>query len=154
MHKHLQRLDRVWIADPIVYITTCTYKRNPLLANKEFHETCVEVWRNAEELYGWVVGRYVLMPDHIHFFCQAKRDDCQLRTFIGKWKEWTSKYACRRLGMIPPIWQPEYFDHVLRSAESYEDKWIYIRDNPVRAGLAATPEEWPYQGELHALRCE
>jgi hypothetical protein len=41
----------------------------------------------------------------------------------------------RNLKVEPPHWQKGFFDHVLRSGESYTEKWHYIRDNPVRAGL-------------------
>jgi REP element-mobilizing transposase RayT len=132
MHKHLRHLDQVWISNAIVFVTTCTLDRRKVLANDSMHEICLEVWENAEQLYGWAVGRYVLMPDHIHFFCAPRTDDFPLATFIGKWKEWTAKYAKRRLDFVMPLWQPEFFDHFLRTSESYEEKWLYVRDNPVR----------------------
>jgi putative transposase len=47
-----------------------------------------------------------------------------------------------------PFWQEGFFDHVLRSDESYSQKWNYVRENPVRAGLVKSVEEWPYQGEI------
>ncbi|HEY2681003.1 MAG TPA: hypothetical protein VGI59_06740 [Candidatus Udaeobacter sp.] len=46
-----------------------------------------------------------------------------------------------------PIWQRGIFDHVLRSDESYAEKWNYVRANPVRAGLVNDPD-WPYAGEI------
>jgi hypothetical protein len=46
------------------------------------------------------------------------------------------------------LWRPGFFDHVLRNGESYAQKWNYVRDNPVRAGLVARNEDWPYQGEI------
>jgi hypothetical protein len=36
----------------------------------------------------------------------------------------------------------EFFDHLLRSEESYDQKWNYVRDNPVRANLAQKAAEW------------
>ena len=55
----------------------------------------------------------------------------------------------------PRLWQPGFFDHVLRSNESYSQKWNYVRENPVRAGLVKSVEglvksveDWPYQGEI------
>jgi REP element-mobilizing transposase RayT len=92
------------------------------------------------------------MPDHVHFFCASKREDHSLPTFVGKWKEWTSKYAKRRHCVETPLWQPEFFDHVLRTSESHEEKWLYVRDNPVRAGLVESADDWAYQGELNELR--
>jgi putative transposase len=44
--------------------------------------------------------------------------------------------------------QEGFFDHLLRSYESYTQKWDYVRMNPVRAQLSKTPEDWPYQGEI------
>jgi REP element-mobilizing transposase RayT len=152
MHKHLPRLDQIWVATPIVYVTACTLERRPELANQQMHEICCEVWRNAEQLYGWIVGRYVVMPDHVHFFCLPRTDEHSLQTFIGKWKEWTAKYAKRRHNVKVPLWQPEFFDHLLRTSESYEERWHYVRDNPLRAGLVSAAEDWPYQGELHEFR--
>ena len=34
-----------------------------------------------------------------------------------------------------PIWQKSFIDHILRSDESYGNKWEYVRQNPERAGL-------------------
>jgi REP element-mobilizing transposase RayT len=152
MGKHLRRLERVWIEDPIYFITTCTQGRRHALAVEAVHSILLEVWTNAESLYGWYVGRYVVMPDHVHFFCAGPREQTPLSMFIGKWKEWTAKYVRRRLGLPPVLWQPEFFDHVLRSGESYEEKWEYTRQNPRRAGLVTRVEDWPFQGEIHDLR--
>ena len=41
-----------------------------------------------------------------------------------------------------------FFDHLLRSEESYAQKWDYVRENPVRAQLVERVEDWPYAGEL------
>ena len=44
-----------------------------------------------------------------------------------------------------------FFDHVLRSEESATEKWDYVRNNPVRGGLAPRWQEWPYAGEIFPL---
>ena len=46
------------------------------------------------------------------------------------------------------LWQPGFFDHLLRHDESYAEKWLYVRDNPVRKRLVATWDAWPYRGEI------
>ena len=46
------------------------------------------------------------------------------------------------------LWKEGFFDHVLRSDESYSQKWNYVRENPARAGLVNLAEDWPYQGEI------
>ena len=51
----------------------------------------------------------------------------------------------------PSVWQPEFFDHLIRSSESYDQKWEYVRDNPVRAGFVSTANAWKYAGEIERL---
>ena len=88
------------------------------------------------------------MPDHVHFFCAECATGAKhaLSRFVGSWKEWTAKELSRDLSLPAPVWQERFFDHVLRSDESYAEKWAYVRENPVRAGLASTWAAWPYQG--------
>ena len=150
-HQHLGRLGRLWLDAPIYFITTNVAKRRRVLANADAFAVLQEVWQNAERLYGWHVGSYVVMPDHVHFFCAADFNGRPLSLFVGKWKEWTAKYLCRRHGHPAELWQQGFFDHVLRSDESYDEKWLYVQQNPVCAELVATFEEWPYRGKNYTL---
>jgi putative transposase len=50
-----------------------------------------------------------------------------------------------------PIWQRDFWDTQLRRNESYEEKWHYVIENPVRAGFVNNSEDWPYQGEINVL---
>ena len=45
-------------------------------------------------------------------------------------------------------WQHSFYDHIIRSDESIEDAIAYIARNPVRAGLAATWQSYPYSGSI------
>jgi putative transposase len=119
MHKHLRRLNRVCNDWPIYFITTCTFKRRAILASKEAAQVLVDEWQNARDRHGWAIGRHVIMPDHVHFFCSAELDAKALPTFMQAWKQWTSKRIARELKLFGTIWQEEFFDHVLRSDESY-----------------------------------
>jgi len=53
-----------------------------------------------------------------------------------------------RVGIHKPHWQEGFFDHLLRSQESYSQKWEYVRMNPVRAKLSETPQGWPFQSQI------
>jgi hypothetical protein len=41
-------------------------------------------------------------------------------------------------------WQSGFFDHRLRDRFEIEEKLSYVLLNPVREGLCARPEDWPY----------
>ena len=49
------------------------------------------------------------------------------------------------------VFQKDCWDRQMRDAEHYERRLEYVRQNPVRAGLVARPEDWPYQGTIHDL---
>ena len=82
-------------------------------------------WRKARDVHGWLVGRYVVMPDHVHFFA-APADSMakDLSGFLGSWKSWTQRLIWQASPEFR--WQPEFFDHLMRSAESYAEKWDYV----------------------------
>ena len=148
-HKHLRRLSRLWVDDPVFFVTACVADRNPLLACEAAHAILREVWDRGGRLHGWQAGSYVIMPDHVHLFCAPGRKAASLSAFVGGWKEWSTKFLHRRLSLTGFQWQPGFFDHVLRTEESYTQKWDYVRHNPVRAGLAKDADDWPYAGHLH-----
>jgi putative transposase len=87
------------------------------------------------------------MPDHLHLFAAPGPLDLPLDTWVRYWKSQFTKV--HREG--PRNWQTDHWDTRLRSEESYEERWWYVRNNPVRAGLVARTEEWPFQGELNRL---
>ena len=130
-----------------------TFRRKKQLARDVIHDILRLELLSSAAKYGWCVGRYVVMPDHLHLFCAAtdESEARPLQTFVGKFKEWSAKRLHRELGLAPPIWQPEFFDHVLRSNESYLEESHYVLENPVRGGLVSRSEEWPFAGELSDL---
>ena len=149
--EHLRRLSNVWVKQPLYFLTACTHERRPILTAPGVPELLIEAWRVSSEINGWGVGRYVVMSDHVHFFAKPLSQRKSLSGFIRDWKRWTGGEILRVSPLAAPIWQSEFFDHVLRSVQSYEEKWNYVRENPVRAGLAAKADDWPHAGECEVL---
>jgi REP element-mobilizing transposase RayT len=147
VRKHLRRLEQIWVESEIHLVNICTHRRQPVLACDTVAPELVSVLRDVSATTAWCVGRYVIMPDHVHFFCWRTGETHSLCDFVGQWKSWTTHRAWE-LGHEGRLWQSEFFDHLLRDEESYTEKWEYVRQNPVRAGLCETPDDWPYQGEI------
>jgi putative transposase len=133
---------------PFYFVTFNTYRRFHLLARRDIHEAFYSFCVRAQE-HGVAVGKYVLMPDHAHLFV-ALHTDVSLRKWVKALRLVMGKKLLA-LGFQKPHWHEGFFDHLLRSRESYSQKWDYVRMNPVRAGLSRTPEEWLYQGEIVSL---
>jgi putative transposase len=139
------RLSRVFSTAPLYFVTICTEKRKPLLANREAHESFRRYALAATE-FRIAVGRYVLMPDHLHFFIRNAGEKT-----LGSWTGGLKRWIAKENDWGPRSWQRGFFDHVIRSSESYSQKWDYVRMNPVRAALVPTPEAWPHSGEIQPL---
>jgi putative transposase len=139
---------------PIVFLTAATFDRRRLLDNPQSHRILREIWERSAERNGWHVGDYVLMPDHLHFFAQPGSSSDLMRDWVKTWKSVSARQIMTANGIGAPVWQDDYFDRYLRSTESYAQKWEYVRNNPVRAGLVVRREDWPYQGRIFSLELQ
>ena len=131
---------------PFYFVTFCTAQRKPILANAAVHAA---FRRHAEkaEPRGIAIGQYVIMPDHIHCFLRMAPQHT-LGTSVRMMKRSISP----AIQEPTPHWQPGFFDHLLRHSESYSEKWDYVYQNPVRAGLVERAEDWAFQGEVVCIR--
>jgi len=136
---------------PLFFVTFNTHQRRPLLANEPVHRAWLGFAGHAPAHGAWP-GRYVIMPDHVHLFV-ALGDDTELSAWVQSLKSVLGKTLLAH-GLPKPHWQQGFFDHLLRHGESYAAKWEYVRQNPVRKGLCAQPDDWPYQGEVFPLEFE
>jgi REP element-mobilizing transposase RayT len=141
------RLDPVFqkYDPPLYFVTFNTWRRRKLLAYQEVQLRLIEFARNGEPR-GIAIGRYVIMPDHIHLFTRGTGD-----FVFPQWMRLLKRSLSQAISAAPPHWQKGFFDHLIRHSESYGQKWDYVRQNPVRAGLVSDAKDWPYQGELVRL---
>ena len=128
--------------------------RRKLLARREVFDSLTRFFREALNRSVWV-GRFVIMPDHLHLFVRFSQANTgeALGGWIKSLKNSVSK-ELKGIGVPAPHWQKGFFDHVLRSTESYSEKWRYMVENPVRAGLVVNWTDWPWQGEITPLKPE
>ena len=147
--QRLRRLDFVLVRSPIYFVTACTQNRRNILATPAIHKTFLRFGKKGP-LHGAWVGAYVVMPDHLHVFLSTDDEKIAISAWMKSLKNTVSKILHAN-GVAPPYWQKTFFDHLLRSSESYSEKWNYVRENPVRAGLVGKAEDWPYMGEIFTL---
>ena len=142
------RLSRIFqnYEAPVYFVTFCTAKRKPILAIDIVHEA-LRQYAGKAELRGIAIGRYVIMPDHIHCFIRMAPQHT-----LGTTVRMMKRALSAALPEPKPHWQPGFFDHLLRHRESYSEKWNYVVQNPVRAGLVERAADWAFQGEVVSIR--
>ena len=90
----------------------------------------------------YILDDWVVMPNHVHLILWPMPEFTLSEILKGR-KQFTAKQANRMLGRTGrPFWQIESFDHWIRNDEEKSRLRRYIRCNPLKAGLCATPEMW------------
>ena len=130
----------------IVSVTVCAKQRRAVLASERVLAALKDAWSEAGQ---YSVGRFMLMPDHVHLFCSPAVAQAEnVKRWVAYWK----RLASLQLKDIHPLWQRDCWDTQLRDAGHYGEKWDYVVRNPVRKGLVPRPEDWAYHGCLNELR--
>ena len=128
----------------IVFLTINTEDRQPWLDNEIAHRLLRQTWTEAK---AWLVGDYLLMPEHLHLFCAPRDLDFTIEEWIKYWKrEFSVKHGRKQWKFQSRGWH-----HRIRDGESYSEKWAYVQQNPFRQGLVQQIEDWPYKGRIFDL---
>jgi REP element-mobilizing transposase RayT len=83
------------------------------------------------------------MPDHVHLLF-TPYEKWPLAQIMKRVKGVSARYINAVIRHSGTLWQDESFDRIVRADEDVRKKGDYISENPVRAGLVATPEEYPW----------
>ncbi len=103
------------------------------------------VLQEMEAEHGWGAPHWVVMPNHVHLLLEATGAAVlPLRRAIPLLKGRFAHDANQRLHHRGPFWQTEWFDHWVRNEAELARIIDYIRQNPVRAGLARSWEQYPW----------
>ena len=109
---------------------------------------------------------WVVMPNHVHVLFQAM-NGWTMAKIVASWKKFTARKICdfrraanaagnahlpigeslntanREIG-VPGVWHREYWDRFIRDERHFQQVVEYIHQNPVKAGLVARAEDWPW----------
>jgi REP element-mobilizing transposase RayT len=126
------------------FLTFCTLGRLPVFRDPEIVAMTLAQFRTTAAQEGFAILAYCLMPDHVHLLVEALADTSDLRRFVKLGKQRAGgKYARTHLA---PLWQPGYYERILREHDDSKEVARYIINNPVRAGLVENPADYPHLG--------
>jgi len=102
-----------------------------------------ESQKRLYELQAWVV-----MPNHVHILLLP-------RVALPRITHWIKGTTAREANSLlkrsgDAFWQDESYDHWVRNERELSRIVAYIEDNPVTAGLAPSPEDWPWSSAARA----
>ncbi len=146
MRSRVKRLPRyLYQGDRTAAFTACTDGRELTFRVTEDIEPLVPLIARAAEAHLCVVPIYCFMPDHLHLMFKGLGEGSDTLAAMSKFKLLSGLWfdRNRRAG-----WQGGFHDHVVRGHEDWRHHATYIAHNPVRAGLVASPFEYPLLGTI------
>jgi len=114
-----------------------TYLRDPNVA-RIVADAILHLGRSKYSLDSWVI-----MPNHVHI-CFKQIPPATVTDIMHSLKGFTANACNKVLGRSGRFWSPDYFDRFIRDRKHLLNVRRYIEENPVKAGLCRSPEEWPW----------
>ena len=129
--------------DYLYFITTSCFNKRKIFITKEIVQVVFDTIDWLEK------GKYIdcyfvmVMPDHLHLIFELFNRK-SLSEVMKSLKGFTGIKIKERLNLDIPVWQGQFYDHLIRKDESLVEIMEYCLYNPVRKGLAQTPFDYPY----------
>lgn len=141
---------RVYERGGLYFFTVVTADRRPLLTTPSRIESLRASFRHVMTRRPFRLQAIVVLPDHLHCLWQLPADDAD---FSNRWKMLKSHFTRHLPGLKRPIWQPRFWEHLIRDTIDQQRHLDYIHFNPVKHGLVDDPSEWPFSS-FHRFRQE
>lgn len=131
------------VANQPYFVTAATRDRRPIFRSHQAAELMLAGLEKAHEEFKFYLLAYALMPNHVHLII-VPNEASSLGRIMQSIKGRFARLWNKQSGSEGSLWQARYYESAVRT-EAQLRRWIeYIDQNPVKAGLAVTPEEYPY----------
>ena len=126
------------------FVTMCLQGRKPYLEIPEVRQIVEDRWMALPQRFPSVeLDEFIIMPDHIHFILNLQPDDTYrptLSSIVDAFKSLTARAVLSYLRTLGDccgnhFWQQRFYDHVISNETELDVIRMYIRDNPLNAGL-------------------
>jgi putative transposase len=127
----------------IFFATTNTAMGKRLLQSERNAGLLIEVLRSLVAEHAFTVYDFVIMPEHAHLLIEVGRDmtiEKAMQLIKGRF----SRRLSKEFGFKGEVWQRGFAEVQVMNKQSFEVHRSYIAENPVKAGLAASAEKYPF----------
>lgn len=106
--------------------------------------------REAARQFKVAIHAYVLMPNHFHLLATPSDE-----TGLARMMQWVGRYYVpyfnRKYERVGTLWQGRFKASLIDSEQYFMTCSRYIELNPVRAGMVARPEDYPWSSYAHHI---
>ena len=133
----------------IYFVTIVAENRKPIFLDERVAIATINCLKKLRTEFQFNVYVYCLMPDHFHALIGPGDSGRTLGGLCGGFKSLSTREYWR--WHDGKLWQRQFFDHIIRNREDFDETLEYIRLNPVRRGLVERAKDWPYTERLDYL---
>ena len=139
---------RAFVPGATYFFTVVTAGRRPVFADVEACDGLRNALRRTAEGRPFTVDAVVVLPDHLHCLWTLPPGDADYAT---RWRLIKTRVT-RTHGGGRSLWQPRYWEHLIRDESDYRQHVEYIHYNPVKHGYVTQASEWPYSSFRRYVR--
>ena len=148
------------------FFTVVTYRRRRFLTDEEARRWLREAIEVTRRDWPFEIDAWVLLPDHLHCIWTLPEADAD---FATRWALIKGRFT-KRVGALlnredwiteskrkhreGTLWQPRFWEHVIRDDRDYEAHMDYIHYNPVNHGLVSRVANWPFSSFHRYVKAE
>jgi putative transposase len=125
------------------FATTKTSMGKRLLQSERNAGLLIDTLRSLVAEHRFKLHDFVIMPDHIHLLIEVD-SDMTIEKAIQLIKGRFSHRLSHEFGYRGEVWQRGFTEVQVMNQKNFEAHRTYIAENPIKAGLAATAEEYPF----------
>jgi putative transposase len=138
----MARFPRVVIPDVAHHVTQRGNARQVILADDADRIAYLELLRPYSELYGLSLLGYCLMSNHVHRIAVPRASEALAQTLKHTHGRYASYWNARE-SSSGHVWQGRFYSCPLDDSHLWK-ALRYVDLNPVRAGMVAAAEQWPW----------
>jgi putative transposase len=127
----------------VFFVTTNTSMGRRLLQSERNATLLIDVLRSNVATGKFQLHDFVIMPDHLHLLMTLP-GDVTIEKAMQLIKGGFSYRLKKDFGYRGEVWQCGFSDVRIRDGQSFSQHRAYIAQNPVKAGLVDSAENWPY----------
>jgi putative transposase len=121
------------------FTTAVTANRRRLFQSEQNAELLLRILQDNRQKDRFQLHAYVIMPDHIHLLMTPAEN-----VSIEKAMQFIKGGFSFKLKSAYDVWERSFKEHRIKNKQDYEHHKTYIEQNPVRANLSPTPEQFPH----------
>jgi REP-associated tyrosine transposase len=133
----------------IYFVTINAANHRPIFNDSRVALATVDCLKQLRAKLGFDVYVFCLMPDHFHALIGPGVSTESLGRICGRFKSISTRRFWQWYD--GKLWHRQFYDHIIRNRDDFDETLAYIRMNPVRRGLANRSEDWPYTERLDRL---